>query len=314
MKFTTKLLACAGILALGSGMTSCLNGGSSDLEYTQTMTGFFNVAFSSPYDEPTYYNGVGYQIRYNQTQLTANVTIDGLKLGTNTYPQLQFNAVKWSAVDYWKTISLTLVQPTALTSAPIFDTFKVRILDRYVLGTVYAPLMQVDYSLLGTMVKSIPSGVICEGSTTITDQNGSTYNTDEKSPKFPTYAVQFIQSTSVNLNNESERKAVLQMANFAFSGADNPHTFVVKNIKFNIGYDGRATLSVDDESLQEATLSNTTNTTAYGDYKVTDLTGYADSMNNMYLKFTVSSEKENKTYDVVVSTRTPTTTSPSQPS
>lgn len=310
MKLTKTLLACAGILAMGAGMTSCLGGGNSDMTYTQTLTGFFNVAFDTPYDEPTYYTGMGYQIAYNQTQLTADVTMDGLKLGTNTYPQLKFANVKWSMPNYWKTIDLTMAQPTALTSAPLFESFKIRILDRYVLNTVYAPLIDVSYTVLGgPTIKSIPSGVICEGTTNVTEQGAGTYTTDEKSSTYPTYAVQYLQSTTANLNNASERKAVLQMANFAFTASDNTHTFVVKNIAFNIGYDGRATLSVDEESLQEATVSNTTNTTAYKDYKVTNLTGNADAMNNMYLHFTISSEEDNKSYDVVISARTPDTSS-----
>lgn len=310
MKFTKTLLACASILAMGTGMTSCLNGGNSDMEYTQTLTGFFNAVFSSPYDEPTYYNGVGYQIKFNSTQLTADVTIDGLKLPSGTYSQLMFDDVKWSRPDYWNTISLTNVQPTSLTSTPIFDSFKIRILDRYVLGTVYAPLMQVQYSLMGggEYVQSIPSGVICEGTTTITPENGNTITSNTQSSAYPTYAIQFIQSTSANLNNESERMAVLQMANFSFDNGSSTHTFIVKNLKFNVKYDGSATLSLDEESLQEASLTNTTNTTAYGDYKVTNLTGTANAQNEMYLHFTVSSEQDAKKYDVVISCVTPSTT------
>lgn len=309
MKFTKTLLACAGILAMGTGMTSCLGSGNSDMEYTQTMSGFFNVAFTSPYDEPLYYNSVGYQIVFNSTQQTANVIIDGLKLPTATYSQLQFNDVKWSIPDYWKTINLTSVQPVSLTSTPVFDNFKVRILDRYVMNNIYAPLTQIQYNVMGLMINSIPSGVICVGTTSITPEGGSTTTTDEKSETVPVYALQLVQSTSANLNNESERKAVLQMANFSLDGA-GLHSFVIKNIDWSINYSGTAKLSMSgDEPLQEATSSSSTTTTAYGDYVVTDFQGSADALNNMFLSFNVSSEKDNKKFTVVVSCRTPTTTS-----
>ncbi len=307
MKFTKTLLACAGILALGTGMTSCLGGGNSDMTYTQSMTGFFNVVFDSPYDEPEYFNSVGYQIQFNTTQAIADVSIDGLKLPDAQYPMLTFKNVKWSMPNYWKTINLTAVQPVSLTMAPVFDSFKMRILDRYVLGGMYAPLMQVQYSISGSTINSIPSGVICEGNTSVTEAQGSTYATDLKSEKYPTYGVQFVQNTNTNLNNESERKAVLQMANFAFTGGGAPvHTFVIKNINFDINYAGEALLSLDSEQLQQATDANSTATKAYGDYVVTNLSGRVDALNNMNLTFTLSSEEDNKSYNVSIACVTPT--------
>ncbi len=307
MKITKILLACAGIMAMGTGMTSCLGGNNSDIEYTQTMSGYFNVAFSSPDDEPTYYNGVGYQVVYNATQMTADVVIDGLQLWGTTYSQMQFSDETWSLTDYWKTIKLSSVQPTSLTTAPVFDSFVMRIYDRYVLSTVYAPLTQIQYNVMGLTVNSMPSGVICVGTTTVTLDDGHSFSTDMTSETYPTYGLQFYSDTSTNLNNASERKGVLEIANFSFTGNNSTTNLVIKNISFDIDYSGTATLSIDaEEPLQEATSTSSTTTTAYGDYVVTEFTGTADAMNNMWLRFKVSSETEDKAYTIVVSCQTPT--------
>lgn len=309
MKITKLLLASAGIAAMGMGMTSCLGTHNNDgLEYTQNFSSFFNVVFSSSADEPTYQNGIGYQVKYNMTNSVANLQIDGLSVNGTTYTTLTADKLPWTYYYGWSKITATSFTPNSLTLAPTFTNFNFDVMDRYVLNsTTYYPCLNINYVLNGEYyVISMPTGVINEGTTVVTDKDGNQYTTTNNDNTFPTYAIQLLPSTTANLNNASERKAMITMNNFQFSVNSENKNFVIKDIPYDVERSGLISLSIDNAQLQTVVGSGSSTVySTYKDYTVSDFMCTTNTANVMDLTFTVTSAEDDVEYRVVCRCVTP---------
>ena len=105
--------------------------------------------------------GVSYMLEFNYTDVTANVTISGLKLGNTSFPAILLKDMPFSYDQSgWKHITVTDIDGVinGFSDVPHFDRFTLSILERVVkelnpvtgmMEDVYSPVVWVSYEVNG---------------------------------------------------------------------------------------------------------------------------------------------------------------------
>lgn len=143
--------------------------------------------------ETTSGTGVGYVLDFNYTDATADITINGLKLGGISYPSMILKGLTFSYDQSgWKHVSASHVRPeiSGFADVPNFDRFTLSILERAVneinpstgmAENVYSPVIWISYEVDGKYsVDTYPRVMKYFGTTTtrtLEDMTGSAPST-----------------------------------------------------------------------------------------------------------------------------------------
>lgn len=148
-----KLLAIlSGVIVLLAASCGGDDDNGNDTITTQSFTGLFGIVTSHASGTTAYYSDLNYKLDLNYTDLTAVLTITGLKLPDGvSYPTLKLNDLKWSVSDNgWKIIRGSMITPNiqGVPNVPIFTDIEIRLYDRIIttdLGQAYQPGVCFDY-------------------------------------------------------------------------------------------------------------------------------------------------------------------------
>lgn len=197
-----KLLPILMLVIGVSAFTSCNNSESNETVTTQTFTEFYGLVENVSDGSVMSYKGVSYQLDINYTNLTANLTVTGLKLPNgDSFPALQFSNVPWTMEGNVRRIFAQRVTPTAvgMSNLPTFTYFEFRIIDR-ILGAgqeaIYFP--GVSCSMVIADIYSFTSTYFPQSlwgkTVSISALNATEYSTDKTS-----YEISF-NKDSKNIN------------------------------------------------------------------------------------------------------------------
>lgn len=130
---TKKLLPIL-MLALGLGLfTSCNNSEPKETVTTQAFSDFYGMVQNVSDGSVMAYKQVSYQVDINYTNLTADISLTGLKLPNgDVFPTLQFRNIPWTMEGNVRRIFAERVTPSAvgMNDLPAFSHFEFRIIDR----------------------------------------------------------------------------------------------------------------------------------------------------------------------------------------
>lgn len=142
----------------------------------------FNVVTDPSTGTKDVKTGVSYYFDFNYTDVTAEVSIRNLKIGSTTYPALVLQGLSWKMDEKgWKNITASNVTAvsTGSGSAPVFSTFRLSVLDR-VVNQEYSPVVMVSYTVDGYSVTTFPRSMSYFGKTnTATGPSAAPYETKD---------------------------------------------------------------------------------------------------------------------------------------
>lgn len=119
---------------------------------SQTFPGLFAVVNDHASATTAYYTDLNYKLDLNYSNLTASLTITGLKLPDGSaYPTFKLTGLKWNLQSNgWKVIRGSQITPSisGVANAPTFTSVEVRLFDRFVndgFQNVYSPGVCFSY-------------------------------------------------------------------------------------------------------------------------------------------------------------------------
>lgn len=284
-------MAYAGALALGAfAMASC-NEGDEDYILTQTMPGCISWSMNEGDERAFVAEGISYRLNTNYTKETCDITIENLALPSGQrFTSLTFSDVPYTVKDNtWRVAKISNQMPSSITPAPLFSQFELVIADR-VVGSGYYPALGINYTVSGVKMYSTLSMLLCQGTTTVTASDGSTFTQAEES------AAVYMIPLSVK---DMTASLVIEGAKFALHMPALNLEF--GNIPFNFTSDGK--IVMDQEKLATPNVIGSDNTkTPFEAATITDFKCEADCANNMTLTFTCTMKMgaEPETYKVKV--------------
>ncbi len=305
----TKFMAAAGAALIFS---SCLDSKDNELVYTMTFPSCFNVITDMSTGEISYSNGVGYSGKFNATQSIVDFTVEGLELPSNKYTSLTFSNLSWGYNDNgWLQVVANNVTPTSSVIAPTFNTLSFNILDRNVTNPFtqqasYFPCMNISYRVADIyQIYSFYYQAANVGSTVVRGADGNIVYVSSSESAQDLVLITFLTNTSVNLDKEENRRATICMYNVKLGEDADAVNLVLENMPWNAS--GSRIVFNEAGPLQVGTVAtSTSNVEDYGDYKITNFYCTTDSSNNMILNYTISSEYNDVTYTVAMTSTSPT--------
>ncbi len=219
-------------------------------------------------------SSVGYSIEFNYTEQTANVTMTGFSLPDGTsYPAMTFKGLAFSqSSDGWKEVRGVDLTPqlNGIAQAPMFNSFRLRIVDRYMPlpGTSqlqYCPAMDVRYVVNSRYVYNGSNPVqIISGVTTVTDEGGANPYTHK--------------GAYYTFNLDPVKKvANITISNIRFASAMPPVNMALREVPY--------TVSGSELNFDAATLVPEVDGESQNAYTITAFKGTLNIAQNMRLSF-----------------------------
>ncbi|MBD5233251.1 MAG: hypothetical protein HDS65_03630 [Bacteroidales bacterium] len=226
------------------------------------------------------YTDLGYQLRLNYSDLTAEVVISGLKTPDGTsYPTFSLKDIKWTVEEGSKIVvkGTDLVpEMSGFAAKPVFNTFRLELVNRTVDGT-YFPGVSMTYTLNGrySIVSSYADQLLLAKTTSVSDGGEA----------FSTVSTQYV----LNFNMATNRlKITLKQAKFV-SGMP-AMDIVFDNIPF--------TFSGNNAVWHVDALTPMLNGNPFAAFPITDLDGSLDFCGNFRLDFICDPATMPGKYDV----------------
>lgn len=177
-----KLFAYLTIALVALGFSSCTSGDEPDYITEQSYSNYLAQVTVSGTGEKSLLTNVGYQVRLNYTQATAEIVIDQLNLGGEIYPSLTIQNVPFTMDSNtgWIVVSgENIISQALLPAPPVFNDFTLRLSQR-VIGDTYKPCVYMEYTVNAKYsVKSFAPEQILFGETTVNDTKGVAFATDQ---------------------------------------------------------------------------------------------------------------------------------------
>lgn len=285
MKTLTRVLSLA-VIALMC-LTSCDNNKNNDTVTEQSLPGFFAIVEDITSNATAVYSNVGYMVRLNYTNLTADVQISGLKLPDGTsYPTMSLTGLSWSSGNQgWKVIKGTNVQPSGVTNAPVFNSFQLSIYERIVEvsgGQSYEPGVCANFtvnSIYRVLSSYVPQALY--GKTTSKAESGSL---------FESYATEYV----VNFNTDT-RLLNIQMNGARFD-QNMPASFNIELRNIPVTVRGGAL------TFDVAAITPYINDTPFEAFPITELKGDFNPANGLDFTFICTPRTASGSYTVTVDT------------
>lgn len=279
MKQFIQHLLCAIVIVFAA--VGCDSSSSGDYITSQTFPSCFEYVNDLANDANASYTGIGYSVQLNYTQMTAEISITGLKTPDGTsYPTMTLSGLSWTIdSDSWYVIKGTNVIPSATgySNPPIFTSFEFKIYNRIV-DESYLPGFCARYTLDSTyMITSSDAQQYVLGETTSKGSEGST---------FYTKAVQYICDF-----NFDTRRVKISMYGAQFIDSMPAMDIVLTNIPF---YIVGSTAYIESDAV-----TPTIGDTPYPGFPITALSGTFDFGGTFNMKFHCAPQTMNEEFDVI---------------
>ncbi len=174
-------LICAIICLFGA--TACMNTGTSETITDQAFTQCFAHVVDMRNNVDGNFTDIGYSLRLNYTNLTADVVISGLKdTDGKAYPTISLKGIKWSIEKDSKiVVKGNDLEPemSGFAAMPFFNSFRLELVNRTLDGYYY-PGLSVNYTIDGRF--SVVSSYITQrmlATTTSTGDSGAAFSTTD---------------------------------------------------------------------------------------------------------------------------------------
>ncbi len=263
-----KVLALlAGIIFLiSAGCTSTSDSGKTITEQAFPAL-FANVVDISQMASATY-TGVGYQLRLNYTDLTADVVISGLRTPDGTaYPTISIKDIPWTiekgAIIVAKGRNLT-PEMSGFANVPLFSSFEMRLINR-VANDKYIPGIVFSYTINNRF--NVMSSYASQTMFATTVSKSTADNSEYKS-------VQTVYELDFNVET-GRLKITMRNSNFA-SGMP-AFDIVLENIPFTFA-GTKARWSID-------AITPKIGNDPFAAFPITDLSGELDFADDFELEF-----------------------------
>ena len=242
MNFKTRLLLP--LLALAAvSLGSCNSSTDNSTVTTQTLGSCFAVVTDLADNSVTYTTDVSFGLNLNWTEMTADISVTGLKAG-GTLPPLKLPTMTWgvNTETGWGYASSPLLHFTASYADYTISDFRINWMDRLsmgpALGLPYAYYPGVYYSFtLNDRYKICGStrGYILFGTSASTAPDGTVYTT--------TKSYYQVQTDFTNMT------AAIQINNAAFSADMPSQNMRFSAIPMTVSADGRIHLAITGELI-----------------------------------------------------------------
>ena len=269
-------------LVAAVGMSSCDNGGSSELVDTQIL-GQCLTCSKDMNTNAQNFNQISFSAQFNYTNNTVDLAVIGIELpqvGSSTgmkFPKMEFKNMPWAYdKNGWKVIEVDSVKPSivGMNEVPMFKKLNFRLLDvfdgdRFTPGIIYDFLVEFGVEEYLNEVNVV--GACLSGKTVSTDPNGTAYCPEEDSTpgvQKPVYWVDFDFENS---------KADIHMFNAKFLGNMPPLHLVFPDVPFN--------MSGGIMTFEIAKLTPELGDVPYPRFPISQLKGIIDFKTGMKLSF-----------------------------